>query len=190
MPLELLSYKRMRTLGSIAVLMALTTAGAACTDDKPAARPTESRPSPTSSAPTPSPTTPAAPQQAVLTAYDGYWKAVEQLDDIPASNRSVVLRPYAVDPAYTRALTGYLELDQKNQKYYGVKVHRPAVSRLSGKTATVRDCADTSQYGLIDKKTGTKLNRGTPASLTEATLQQTATGVWQVANINAGIGAC
>ena len=76
------------------------------------------------------------------------------------------------------------------KRLYGQNVPKAEVSALTGTTATVEDCQDSSKAGVQDLNTGEKLTVGQPRNPVRATLTIDAKGAWKIATLAYPGGTC
>jgi len=102
---------------------------------------------------------------------------------LPADQVEPAITAVAVDPALARLRAQEAQFRAEHKAGYGQDVSYITWPQpIGGKDAAVlSDCADGSQAGVRDTKTGNKLTVGTANTLLRATLQRTPQG-WRVAN--------
>lgn len=161
-----------------AVCVALSSAG--CSSDQPAvALPTESpAPELPSGLDSLSPT--ASDAEEIRHVHRQYLLLLERVATMPESERRQQLAEFMTEPQLTRTLKGVAELEAKNLTTYGSVVSTITHLDIRGRTATLKDCRDSSASGLMDKSTGKKINRGVPEDSTKTTLVKGRDGRWRV----------
>lgn len=137
---------------------------------------------------TPSPATPSTPQHAaILEAYNGYWRvSVAMLSD-PSANLDGAgphwneLRQFATDTALADQFTTLHDLSQNGIALVGAPVLNPSVANVTGQTASIVDCVDSTNWQPV--YTATKKSAAAPGQnprlITNSTLQLY-DGRWQV----------
>lgn len=133
--------------------------------------------SPTPTA-TPSPTV----EQQVLAQYRAFWPAQTRASLADEADREAVLSPNTADPELRSLLEGITAQRRLGHVFYGADTPRPEIEMLSVDrgTAVVRDCADSSQTGLMDAATGEKLTKGVERNPVVTTMHRGDDGVWRV----------
>ena len=96
------------------------------------------------------------PQQVVIAAYEGYWRATnDALDSRSAARAKAILADYIPSSAIPGLVRGLRMLWQRDEVSYGSPVlHITGVTLLSARSAAVHDCVDMSHAGLANRKTG------------------------------------
>jgi hypothetical protein len=124
---------------------------------------------------------PTSAEDAVRQSYTQYWAVLPQAEQTPdEARRRQLLAAYATEPQLGTVLRNIKNLHTKNQTSWGyVVVHIESV-QVNGDTATVRDCQDSSNAGLMDTKTGKKTSRGVPKDPLSATLQRGTDERWRI----------
>lgn len=126
------------------------------------------------------PTTPLSEDVPVRRAYTSFVAMLDHADTLPMSSRQQQLSALMVDPQLSRVLKRTDELRSKNLTSYGkVLVHITSVS-VNGHDATLRDCQDSSNAGIMSRTTRKKINRGVAKGNIKAYLIESADGQWRV----------
>ncbi|WP_395108084.1 hypothetical protein [Actinomadura sp. SCN-SB] len=120
---------------------------------------------------------------AIKGTYRQYSALLSRADRLPASTRRQQLSAYMVDPQLTRVLQRVEELHANNLTFYGSVVVHITNVRAKGNTATLRDCQDSSNSGLMNATTRKKVNRGVKEDHTEASLVKEGDGKWRVSKV-------
>jgi len=179
-----------RLLAALACALALT----ACSDD--ATGDSQSRETP--AAPT-TVTLPSAPpgtasigavEAAVLHQYRGFWKALPEASRMQEEPRIQVLKRYLVSPALGTVTRTLAAQDAFGKGLYGENVPRPEIVNLHTRTASIRDCQDSSRAGVEERKTGRKLTVGVARNPVTATLKRGDDEIWRIATIEYPGGSC
>jgi hypothetical protein len=147
-------------------------------DQPGTASPSGSATASTTPTPTPTPTV----EQQVLAQYRAFWPAQTTASLADEASREAVLSPYTADPELRSLLDGIAAQRRSGHVFYGADIPRPEVEMLSVDrgTAVVRDCADSSQTGLMDAATGEKLTKGVERNPVVTTMHRGDDGVWRV----------
>ena len=172
---------RARTL---AVATAVTFLVSACTGS-PSAAPLPT-PSPStasnSTAPVASSPTPTD-RERVLTQYAEFFKVFLQASRLTEAPRNQLLSRYLTGHAYTSAVSSLSAQAAFGKVGYGTVVVRPEVISIDASSAVVRDCQDTSNSGVKDRKSGHKETKGIPRALV-VTNFRTDNSVWKISKID------
>jgi hypothetical protein len=137
-------------------------------------------PSTAPSAPAPASLSAAeAEKQAILVQYQRFFQVGDSLDQVPAAERPALFAQVAVDPSYSRTLSGVAETELRGEVGYGEIVTSPEIVSVADGTAIIRDCQDSTGSGL-QKTDGTKVTRGVKDDLVTVTMLRGADGVWRV----------
>ncbi len=156
--------------------------------------------------PTSSTTAPATPTASTSTTVDPAAKEAQDrqaaelvwrqflgvlltAEALPADQVEAAITAVAVDPALGRLRTEDQQFRADHKAGYGRVISYITWRQpVAGKdTAVLSDCADGSQAGVVDSKSGNKLTVGTVNTPFRGTLQRTAQG-WKVANSEALLG--
>lgn len=139
-------------------------------------------PSGTASAPSLPPSTPDSQTRAIEDVYIKLNAFLTQADKLPADVRKQQASGYTVDPQLTRILRHAEELRSKNLTIYGTTIAHVASVTINGSDAVLRDCADSSEMGMMNTLTRKKLNRGVKSEDIKAYFQKS-DGKWKVAKL-------
>lgn len=128
---------------------------------------------------------PASPEDAVRQSYTQYWAVLPRVEqESDEGRRRQLLAPYATEPQLGTVLQNIKNLHAKNQTSWGyVVVHIESV-QVTGNTATVKDCQDSSNAGLMDSKTGKKTSRGVSKDPLSATLERGTDERWRISGFS------
>jgi hypothetical protein len=134
----------------------------ACTSHHSAVPPTTSptttvAPTSPSPRPTPTPTPLDADSAAVLAAYKGYWAAKVAAWSDPMKEPGPELATYAVDTAYSDAVSSLFDFRKQGIAVVGQPVLNPAITNVNPtgtRSATIADCVDVSDWRPVFVKTG------------------------------------
>lgn len=166
--------------GVVALVLVLALASA-CTDKDDSAEPT---PTTTTSrrASTPSSTVVSTEEQAVLDAYQGYWRAILAANN-PPDERNPMLQQFAtgeaLDSVFKAAQANRLEGKALRPPENSKAEHRAEIVSMSESEATVRDCA-IDDILVVKIDSGEVLNDKVATQLRTATLRHEG-GAWKVA---------
>ena len=160
-------------LCGIGVIGAALTLPGCSNGDEAAALPSSTK----SATPLPSATSNEA---AAKNAYTSFIAVLDRADSLPESSRKQQLSALMIEPQLSRVLKRVEELQSKNLTSYGkVAVHITSV-KVTGNDATLRDCQDSSNAGIMNKHTRKKINRGVKKGNTKAYLVKGTDGQWRV----------
>jgi hypothetical protein len=112
---------------------------------------------PTSPSPRPTPTPLDADSAAVLAAYKGYWAAKVAAWADPTKEPGPELATYAVDTAYSDAVSSLFDFRKQGIAVVGQPVLNPAITNVNpagAGSATIADCVDVSDWRPVFVKTG------------------------------------
>ena len=132
------------------------------------------------------------PQQLVIAAYEGYWRATNEALDSRSANRArAILADYIPSSAIPGLVRGLRMLWQRDEVSYGSPVlHITGVTLISARSAAVHDCVDMSHAGLADRKTGQLvggLGQAHENLITKLILEH---GIWLVTGETPVVQAC
>jgi hypothetical protein len=98
---------------------------------------------------------PLTVRQQVIAAYAGYWQALGQALDTQNPGRARAILAQYVPAASIPSLIGSFEADwAQGEIQYGSPVPHILSVRITGGQAAVHDCADFSNAGVQDARTG------------------------------------
>jgi hypothetical protein len=98
---------------------------------------------------------PATPRQQVTAAYTGYWQALGQaLDTRNAAQARAILAQYVTGASIPLLISGFRADWARDEIQYGSPVPHILSVQVSGDHAAVHDCADFSNAGVQDARTG------------------------------------
>lgn len=126
---------------------------------------------------------PMTVRQQVIAAYTGYWQALGQALDTQNAGRARAILAQYVPAASIPSLISSLEADwAQGEIQYGSPVPHILSVRITGSQAAVHDCADLSNAGVQDARTGQVVGSlGSPHVNLISTLVLTH-GKWLVTN--------
>ncbi|MFI0410601.1 hypothetical protein ACH34S_32325 [Actinomadura sp. 3N508] len=128
----------------------------------------------------PPPLSAGAEEKAVAAAYTKFVAMLDRADSLPADSRKHELATVMVDPQLSRVLRRIDEMKSRRIATYGhIIVHVKNV-QLTASGATVDDCQDTRNSGLLNSVTRKKINRGIQQERTQALLVKGSDGQWRV----------
>jgi hypothetical protein len=94
-------------------------------------------------------------RQQVIAAYTGYWQALGQaLDTQNAARARAILAQYVPGPSIASLISSFEADWAKGEIGYGSPVPHIMSVRITGGQAAVHDCADFSNAGVQDARTG------------------------------------
>lgn len=122
----------------------------------------------------------AVDKRAAESAYRNFVAMLDRADSLPSDSREQQLAAVMAEPQLSRVLKRIAEMEKQNLTTYGnVIVHIKSVE-LTEDGATVLDCQDTSNAGLINSVTQKKVNRGVKEENSKALLVKGRDGKWRV----------
>jgi hypothetical protein len=126
---------------------------------------------------------PLTVRQQVIAAYTGYWQALGQAVDTQNAQRARAILAQYVPAASIPSLISSFEADwAQGEIQYGSPVPHIMGVRIAGGQAAVHDCADLSNAGVQDARTGQVVGSlGNPHVNLISTLVLTR-GRWLVSN--------
>jgi hypothetical protein len=136
------------------------------------------------------PASPASALAAVIAAYTALWPAGQRADIAPAAQRQAILAPVATGAELTGMLSAIAADANADQVSWGQPVLHPYDVTVDGTTATLQDCQDETQTGMMNQVTGEKLTHGGPKVHFDATLDLGADGAWRVAELTLSSQPC
>lgn len=142
---------------------------------------------------TPTPAATAIPgQAAILTQYRAFFAALTPLSKMNSSAaRRAAVAKLAVDPELTQLVGGIAAARAQGQVLYGGFILRPQLLLVSGDTAKLTDCQDSSKHGRSVASTGKVVTFGRANDLAMATMKRGSDGAWRMARIDyAAVGSC
>lgn len=126
------------------------------------------------------PSSTASQEEAVASAYTKFVAMLERADSLPDESRKRQLATVMVDPQLSRVLRRVDEMKSQNIATYGhIVVHVKGV-QIAESGATVYDCRDSRNSGLLNSATQKKINRGVQQEHAKALLVKGADGQWRV----------
>jgi hypothetical protein len=133
-------------------LAGLASASTGCGGQPPAVLPHKSAPLPVPAAVTAPRQT---PRQQVVAAYTGYWQALGQaLDTRNAGRAQAILEQYVPGASIPSLMRGFEADWAQGEIQYGSPVPHILSVRITGAAAAVHDCADFSNAGVQEARTG------------------------------------
>ncbi|MBO2465043.1 hypothetical protein [Actinomadura violacea] len=116
----------------------------------------------------------------MATAYAKFVAMLERADSLPAESRRQQLATVMADPQLSRVLQRIDAMKKHHIATYGhIIVHVKSV-QLTASGATVHDCQDSRDSGLLNSVTQKKLIRGVRQGSKKALLVKDAYGQWRV----------
>jgi hypothetical protein len=98
---------------------------------------------------------PRTPQQAVASAYRGYWRAyAAAMTAASATRAEAILAPYEAPSGMTQLITNLQAIWNAHDTAYGGAVTHVKSVRITGRQAILNDCLDLSHFGVTDRRTG------------------------------------
>jgi len=98
---------------------------------------------------------PLTGREQVIAAYTGYWQALGQALDAQNAGRARAILAQYVPAASIPSLISSFEADwAQGEIQYGSPVPHILSVRITGSQAAVHDCADLSNAGVQDARTG------------------------------------
>lgn len=131
-------------------------------------------------------------QAAILTQYRAFFAALTPLSKMNSSAaRRAAVAKLAVDPELTQLVGGIAAARAQGQVLYGGFILRPQLLLVSGDTAKLTDCQDSSKHGRSVAATGKVVTFGRANDLAMATMKRGSDGAWRMARIDyAAAGSC
>lgn len=136
---------------------------------------------------------PAATEAKDRQDAEAVWHKFDTLgttmQSLPADQVTRALTAVSVDPALGRMQAQNAQFRAEGKVGYGTDISYISWPKPinGGDTALLEDCADQSQSGYMDAKTGDKLTVGTPNTPIQVKLTRTPQG-WKVADASLVIG--
>lgn len=118
-----------------------------------------------------------------MSQYRAFFDALTPLSKERYAVRYSAMKKLAVDPELTQVMSGMSATQAAGEVFYGKFVLHPKVVSVSGNTASLADCQDTSMHGRMRSATGKKLTVGRKNDLAKVTMKRGANGVWRIATI-------
>ncbi|WP_344276461.1 hypothetical protein [Actinomadura napierensis] len=105
---------------------------------------------------------------------------LDRADSLPAESRKQQLATVMADPQLSRVLQRIDKMKSQHIATYGhIVVHVKRV-QLTTSGATLYDCQDSRDSGLLNSATGKKLSRGVSHGNTKALMVKGSDGQWRV----------
>lgn len=125
-----------------------------------------------------------ATEQAVLTAYRGYWAQRVKAQAAPSEGVPTALATYAVDKAAADVASSLVLFTQQGIEIRGEPVLSPAVTAVTSgnpATASIRDCVDSTNWTPVFADTGASaLPPGQPTRVIVESTASTYAGRWVI----------
>ncbi|TDE32116.1 hypothetical protein [Actinomadura sp. 6K520] len=135
----------------------------------------------------------ASPRDAIIASYQQYWDAGRKAATVPEDQARKLLEPVSTPKVMAAQLRGIRDIRAKRQEPWGKIVIRVYAVDITGSTAELGDCQDTSGAGLADSRTH-QLIPGTRGSAKPVNfsvkLKRGADGRWRVSSIWAVEAPC
>lgn len=123
---------------------------------------------------------PEAEEEAVAAAYTKFVAMLDRAGSLPDETRKRQLATVMVDPQLSRVLQRIEKMKSQNIATYGhIIVHVKSV-QLTASGATVHDCQDSRNSGILNSITRKKINRGVQQGHTKALLVKGSDRQWRV----------
>ncbi|MEU5993868.1 hypothetical protein ABZ806_33265 [Spirillospora sp. NPDC047418] len=116
----------------------------------------------------------------MASAYTKFVAMLDRADSLPVEFRKRDLATVMVDPQLSRVLRRIEEMKKQHIATYGQVAVRIKSVQLTASGATVFDCQDSSNAGILHSITGKKINRGVREGNTKALLVKGSDGQWRV----------
>jgi hypothetical protein len=127
-------------------------------------------------------------EAAVRKTYTAYWTVVLRADNKVPDPADPRIAQYTTGKVLTHIKGLFATRRQFGNRTYGVPVLHIKSVTLSGGKATVVDCIDTSNFGVLDKN-GKKLTVGVQRFPVTANLEERPAGQWKVSETTTVKGA-
>ncbi|MUN35371.1 hypothetical protein [Actinomadura litoris] len=160
--------------GALGTILMLSSCGS---NEKAAALPSLTRPT-RMPASTPS----AHDEEEVKKAYTATISLLDHVDSLPIAVRKQQLSQFMGEPQLSRVLGGIQKNQSENHASYGKIVTHIRSLEITGNSAILHDCQDSSRTGLLDVTSGKKINRGVKEERVKAHLSRDS-GRWIVTDI-------
>lgn len=127
----------------------------------------------------------------MLDQYRRFFSSLTPLSTMTYKARFTAMQKLAVDPELTQVMGGLAAAEHAGEVFYGAPVVRPEVLSVSGNTAVLSDCQDTSGNGRMNMMSKNKVTVGRVDDLAKVTMQRGSDGVWRVKAVEyAPVGSC
>lgn len=146
---------------------------AGCTSDESAAPLPSASPPPTSSPHQPD-------DSAAKRSYVAFIAILDRADSIPEEQRSQKLSLYMTEPQLSKVINRIKEMKGDDITSYGKLNPHVQSIQVNDRHAVIQDCQDSSYAGIMNSRTGEKLNRGIENESVTAYLSKGADGRWRV----------
>lgn len=131
----------------------------------------------------------AADQRAAELAYRQFVALLDRADSLPAGSRKQQLATVMAEPQLSRVLKRIADMKERHLATYGSVIVHVTNTELTASGATVLDCQDARNAGIVNTATQKKVNRGVKEDSTKALLIKGADGRWRVSkSISLGEG--
>ncbi|MBA9003055.1 hypothetical protein [Thermomonospora cellulosilytica] len=151
-----------------------------CSNNDGAAVDLPPKPSTDITVPTAVTPSPADETAEVRRTYVESVALLDRADTLPEGTRRQRLAQYLTDPQLSRILDRIKDLHAENLTSYGASVPHIKSVKVEGDKATVHDCQDSSNSGLMDATTQRKINRGVKEESIKALMQKHSDGRWRI----------
>ncbi|MBO2460333.1 hypothetical protein [Actinomadura violacea] len=121
-----------------------------------------------------------ADKKAAESAYRNFVVMLDRAAALPDDSREQQLAAVMVDPQLSRVLKRVTEMKKQHLVTYGYVISHVTSVELTEAGATVLDCQDSRNAGVINTVTHKKVNRGIKDDNTKAMLIKASDGKWRV----------
>jgi hypothetical protein len=128
---------------------------------------------------------PQTPQQAITSAYQGYWQAYAAAMTASSPRRArLILAPYVTPDGLPSLIGSLRRVWRAHDIAYGAAVTHVKSVQITGRQASVHDCLDLSHFGVLNKNSGQVVSNsfGLPDQNYYVTLVRSG-GRWRVSNM-------
>lgn len=123
---------------------------------------------------------PQSEAEAIKRSYIAFIEILDRADSLPTGTRQQELARHMTDPQLTRVINRTQEMNEENIASYGKVVAHVREIQVNGTDATLRDCQDSRDAGVMNTLTGKKINRGIEKESIKAYLSKGPDGRWRV----------
>lgn len=152
-------------------------------------KPTELPPSSQSSGTSTSPKL-TAEQEAIVNQYKAYFENFVQLVGEPKQVVFEVLTKYAYPQVVEIAYQGLQALDENGKRAGGTITYGQLEPTVTGKTASLIECRDSSTETVVSAIDGTVLTHGSPGTRFISSFELNDDGRWRITDLTGKESAC